>query len=889
MSSILTILRNIFVYSYKYAQNIAKTILICLISVAMWLPMCITTYTAQAAETNATGTNSHESASNTSTNTASNTANNTSKKSGNANNSANSGNSNGNGTSANSGNPSANGSNNLDSNSLQRYINSSQLDNGAGNGAGNGLGNGAGNGFGAGAGSPLGLGLVNGLGNSSLLGNSLRNSLGNGAGSSYSGNGSASPFGSSSGLASLYGSQSRSSLFERAVEEERAKAQNRGAKNYSARESYEVYHPGCNKDYALGACITTDGDGAGLRATNGHDLDVNSLGYNLDSGDQFIGAATRPRGHYENGPVPEDPSGTDHYGATYFTPYPKGTFIMGRFRNMAFNHKGSGVDRMNLPIDDTADFVFVKRTPKLSGGGFVWDIIFNAGGRTQGAGAAFNYFTIPKGQILDKGSEGGRQYIQRVLYSGREETALYKQNQYKKNHGGNLGNYKPPRETCSFSWDNPNGLCSKEVKSSDFAPGDDLTAAWGKMKGDNDSQNGNYSRLLPSAMTTTDLNSKDFGKCRDGGQGLDCIKSSSYAALDEGDLRVVPKVEGSYNRGYSPAYVALVQNLYWSIKSDTQRVFGFVNNIKSGEIAYTYKIHFTTTTATNKNDSYCAANEGDGTGCENFSFFYAAGSYFGHRDMSSGFYGANDPFGMTKAGKYSMTNFGRDANLYMYTVMHQQWYGAPRIMDIQAPRYHFLKGTGLGPYNSDSGNYLEHRNISFSSVLLGIVNQPLGSSHLMQEGQDIRLLPDYYSPNNGYARGNQWFRNPGMNDHNTKDSEPGRHKLELRYNDRTYHMSETQDLWYRIITQADVFKPLQTEEYDENNKTPKYYSYDQPLPNPLIIDDRDNNAGFVNFVGKRSDLYRQVMAFDPNLFPPVNKDDYGTRNRYGSIKAEEGR
>lgn len=313
-----------------------------------------------------------------------------------------------------------------------------------------------------------------------------------------------------------------------------------------------------------------------------------------------------------------------------------------------------------------------------------------------------------------------------------------------------------------------------------------------------------------------------------------------------------------------------------------------MNNIKSGEIAYTYKIHFTTTTSTNKNDSYCSRNNvGDGTGCENFSFFYAAGSYYGKR-KSRGFYGATDPFGVTKASKYSMTNFGRDANYYMYTVMHQQWYGAPRIIDIQAPRYHFLKGTGLGPYNSDIGNYLEHRHISFSSVLLGIVNKPLGSSTLMNENQDIRLLPDYYSPNNGYARGNQWFRNPGVNDHNTKDSEPGRHKLELRYNDRTYHMSETQDLWYRVITQADVFKPLQTEEYDENNKTPKYYSYDQPLPNPLIIDDRDNNAGFVNFVGKRSDLYKQVMAFDPNLFPPVNQDEYGSRNRYGSIKQKKG-
>lgn len=805
-----------------------KTVLVCAISVAMWLPVCLTAETAVAAD----GANS-------SSETSANTANEASNKAANkpsANTSVNTSASPDSDSGSESVSNSANSANSTASASYQSFSSSSY--------------------------ASSDLSSLQSFGNHRVFVNESN------------------PFAQDLSFASAdsnYASQNMSPL-ERAAKEAQAQAQNRDAKNYTARESYEVYRPGCNKDYALGACITTDGDGAGLRATNGHDLDVNSLGYNLESGDQFASAATRPRGHYENGPVPEDPSGTDHYGATYFTPYPKGTFIMGRLRNMAFNYKGSGVDRINLPIDDTADFVFVKRTPKLSGGGFVWDVIFNAGGRTQGAGAALDYFTIPKGQILDKGSEGGRQYIQRVLYSGREATALYKKKQ---------GNNNPPRETCSFSWDNPNGLCSIKTDGNDFDTGDDLVAAWNKMRGTDDSKNGNYSRILPDAVTTEDLGSTEaIGWCRDG-TGLDCIRSSSYGALDEGDLRVVPKVEGSYSRGYSPAYVALVQNLYRSIKDDTQRVFSFVNNIKPGEIAYTYKIHFTTTTSTNKNDAYCTANKGDGTGCENFSFFYAAGSYYGKR-QSKGFYGATDPFGVTKASKYSMTNFGRDANLYMYTVMHQQWYGAPRIMDIQAPRYHFLKGTGLGPYNSDSGNYLRNRLISFSSVLLGIVNQPLGSSSLMNESEDIRLLPDYYSPNNGYARGNQWFRNPGMNDHNTKDLTPGRHKLELRYNDRTYHMSETQDLWYRVITQADVFKPLQTEEYDENNKTPKYYSYDQPLPNPLIIDDRDNNAGFVNFVGKRSDLYKQVMAFDPNLFPPVNKDEYGTRHRYGSIKQKKG-
>lgn len=415
-------------FSSSFATAL-KTVLVCSLSVAMLLPICITAETAVALDS------------------ANNSANNSTKSDPKSD------------SNSNSNNPDSNPdlSASSQSSALQSFDNSQgSVDSG------------------------------------NLLSRSFNPSAGSGAGVPF-----ASPFASQfdSPFGSPFGSQPKS-LFERAAEEERAKAQNRDAKNYSARESYEVYRPGCNKDYALGACITTDGDGAGLRATNGHDLDVNSLGYNLESSDQFASAATRPRGHYENGSVPEDPSGTDHYGATYFTPYPKGTFIMGRLRNMAFNYKGSGVDRINLPIDDTADFVFVKRTPKLSGGGFVWDIIFNAGGRTQGAGAALDYFTIPKGQILDKGSEGGRQYIQRVLYSGREATALYKKNQ---------GNNNPPRETCSFSWDNPNGLCSIKTDGNDFDSGDDLVAAWNKMRGTDDSKNGNYSRILPDAGITETL------------------------------------------------------------------------------------------------------------------------------------------------------------------------------------------------------------------------------------------------------------------------------------------------------------------------------------------------------------------------------------------------
>lgn len=652
-----------------------------------------------------------------------------------------------------------------------------------------------------------------------------------------------------------------SSPLERAAKEAQAQAQNREAQERSGeRDSYEVYHPGCGKDYARGECFTVEGDGAGARATNGHDLDVNAKGYMHNSG-TVNGAVDYPRGHYENGPVPEDPSGTNHFGKTYFTPYPRGTYIMKRLRDMTISPQGNGMDVYKLPLDDVADFVFVKRTPKLSGGGFVWDIIFNMGGRTQGAADALNYFTVPKGQTLDKGSEGGRQYIQRVLYTGREETAMYKK---EVKHIAN-----PPRETCSFSWDNPNGLCSKEVKSSDFAPGDDLTAAWDKMSGSDDSQNGNYSRLLPQSISSDDLNSdKVIGSCRDG-SGLVCISSSSYAAPDDGVHKIAPKTEGSYGRGYSPAYMAIVKNLYKSIETDTQRVFSFVNEVhkESGdyEVPYTYKIHFTTSTQ---------------PGHENDSFFYAAGSYYGRRNNTA-FYGRTDPFGNNS--KYSLISFGRNRGKYMYTTMYQQWYGAPRIMDVQAPRWHFLKGTGLGPYNSNNGNYLSNYGITFSSVLLNLVNKPLYDSPAIQVNDNIRLLPDYYSPNNGYARGNQWFRTPGVGDHNTVDSTPGRHKLQLKYSNDYYRISETQDLWYRIITQTDVFKPLQTEEWidDKTSPTaPKYYNYDKPLPNPKT---------FVQFVKNRAHLYKQVMAFDPNLFLPVNTNMYGTNIKYGSVRQDSGK
>ena len=836
MSSIWTITRDAFAFISKRAQSIAKTILICVISVAMWLPMCIAPSTAIASETVVSKANDSK-------------------------------------TSASSSSDSSDSSaSSDDSNAVSNALRSLQL-----------------------AASNLSANSNNPFTKASSVNKFVKDSFGSNL---FNLKNTSNPFNAISRLSNLD-----------------AQSQNRAAQNRSDdRDSYPPYTPGCNKDYALGECFTTKGDGAGLRATNGHDLDVNGLGYRQG------GPYERNRGYYKNGPVPEDPSGSNHYAETYFTPYPKGTYIVKRLRNLAYDDAGRGIDTNKTPLDDVADFVFVKRTPKASGGGFVWDVIFNAGGRTHGAADALNYFTVPENQILDKGSEGGRQYIQRVLYTGRERSALY----LKKKHNEDLKNqkkpedpsYVPPRETCSFSWDNPNGLCSIETTGGDVLPSETIEDAWIKS---NDQIRGNngYSHIVNTPQIGEGGNQKEnyekngnfIGTCNDG-YALDCMHSTNYAFPSGGDHQLAPKLEGAYSRGYSPAYVKLIDNLYKAIRGTKKtKIFLFTNKLKNGDlIPYTYKIHFTTTTA---------------RGHENDSFFYGAGSYFGATSPSLT-YGKTDPFGAWSS-IYSLKAAGRFSKSYRYTSLYEQWYGVPRIMDVQSPRLHFLKGTGLGPFgpglNKDgefpldgdddpstygnngkyisrygicldsSGKVNENCKMEISSMLLEdengnpLINRALASSPGIQETKDIRLLPDFYSPNNNYARGNQWFRYPGVDDHNTKDSTPGRHKLQLKYRNDYYQISETQDLWYRIITQADVFKPLQTEEWNKDDKTPTYYSYDKPLPNPIVLNSGSENKGFVNFENNKGRLYDQVKSFDPNLYTDVlNSDLMGNQFKYGSVK-----
>ena len=838
----------------RVLKTVLKTVLVCAISVAMWLPVCLTAETAVAADgANNSSTSSESAKSSADSNKSDNNSDNNSTNPSNT-------------PSTNpSGNPSPDADTRLSA--FQSFPNSNTFV------------------------TPENPFKEFG----SNLGSSLLSQYGSQYGSAYKNN----------------------SPLELAANDY-AKAQNREAQNRSDdRDSYPPYTPGCNKDYALGECFTTKGDGAGLRATNGHDLDVNGIGYRQG------GPYERNRGYYKNGPVPEDPSGSNHYAETYFTPYPKGTYIVKRLRNLAYDDAGRGIDTNKTPLDDVADFVFVKRTPKLSGGGFVWDVIFNAGGRTHGAADALNYFTVPENQILDKGSEGGRQYIQRVLYTGRERSALY----LKKKHNEDLKNqkkpedpnYVPPRETCSFSWDNPNGLCSIEVTGGDVLPGHTIADAW---IGSNDHIRGNngYSHIVNTPQIGEGGNQEEnynrhnrnfIGTCNDG-YALDCMHSTNYGFPSVGDHQLAPKLDGAYSRGFSPAYVKLVDNLYKAIRGTNKtKIFTFTNKLKNGDlIPYTYKIHFTTTTA---------------RGHENDSFFYGAGSYFGANSPSLTF-GKTDPYVEAFSNSiYSLKAAGRFSKSYRYTSLYEQWYGVPRIMDVQSPRLHFLKGTGLGPFgpglNKDgefpldgdddpstygnngkyisrygicldsSGKVNENCKMEISSMLLEdengnpLINRALASSPGIQETKDIRLLPDFYSPNNNYARGNQWFRYPGVDDHNTKDSTPGRHNLQLKYHNDYYQISETQDLWYRIITQADVFKPLQTEEWNKDDKTPTYYSYDKPLPNPIVLNSGSENKGFVNFENNKGRLYSQVKAFDPNLYTDVlNSDLMGNQFKYGSVK-----
>lgn len=611
-------------------------------------------------------------------------------------------------------------------------------------------------------------------------------------------------------------------------------------------ENYSEYIPGCNKDYARSECFTATGDGAGARATNGHDLDISNTGY------QQFGAYTKPRGYYQGKQAEE------LHANAYATAYPNGTYLMKRLRNLAFDSSGNGLDDVSAPLDDVHDFVYMTRKPKPSGAGFIWDVFFNMGGRTHGAANALNYFTVPLHQILDHGSEGGSQFIERMLYQGIEggkQAIVYK-------HGPNKGKQRYDYENkpmftkgyCRASWDNPNALCD--------AAGSDVRKF--KQPEDSETLEDLWMRLndglLPQALVGLggrgDLaNGNAIGSCSNA-VGFDCMHSKDYGFPDSAVHKIGPRVPGSKTKGFGKSYVHLIDGMHMAIRNDTQKIFTFVNKLSNtSNIPYKYHIHFTTTTE---------------QGHENDNFYYAAGSYYGNR-TAEGSYGLPDPYGYSENSRYSLKNAGRQDEAYRYSTLYQQWYGVPRILDVQTPPWQFVKGTGLGPYDSDDGRYLQKYGVKFSSILLGLVNEQLKNAPTVNAQQDITILPKNYSPANQYIRGNQWWRNPGKDNHNTADSvvnprqsnKGTQYKLTLLYKNNQFGLSAKIPVRYRIIQQNKLFWPLQTQEVNEK----QYRRLDETLPNPQT---------FIHFEDVKSKLYRQVKSLNPNLFLPTNEYQYGS-------------
>lgn len=643
---------------------------------------------------------------------------------------------------------------------------------------------------------------------------------------------------------------------ERSAREYRAQV---GMANSAALEEYRA---GCNWRYARGECITKKGDGAGSRATNGHFLDVINQGYRQPIAEdddttknyKNFSAYAYPRGYH---PDSDDETvrqqASEYHSGVYAVPYPDGTYLMKRLRNLAFDDGGNGIDVADAPLDDVADFVFMKRNPKLDGSGFVWDVYFNMGGRTHGAANALNYFTIPKNQILDRGSKNGYQYVRRTRYVGVEGLPHTK---YKKHSG------KPSiflsNDKCRPNADNPDHLCPADgpgVTDGITTKDVDGTLAedWTKLDILSQAQVGDGSAI---------------GSCSEG-SGFACMHSKDYGFPDAVVHKTAPQVPASKTKGFSAGYVHLIDNMHKVIAYDTQQIFTFVNTLSSVEhMPYSYQIHFTTSTA---------------PGHENDDFYYAAGSYYGIRSKEEaqkvGSYNLPDPYDTTGLPgdhtlAYSLKNGGRIGEGYRYSTLYQQWYGVPRVLGVQTPPWQFPKGTGMGPLSSNDGELLAKQGVKFSSMLLGLVNEPLNAETLVNPKDNIGLEPDYNTATNQYARGNQWYRTPTAQQHNTKDTMQNPNdtrvkKMDLIYDNGKIHTKSS--VLYRVVEQNKIFLPKLTEERNDT----KYYKADEQLPDA---------KNFIHFEDVKQKVYDQAKALVPNLFLPSGKDSKGNRVQYGSVK-----
>ena len=618
-----------------------------------------------------------------------------------------------------------------------------------------------------------------------------------------------------------------------------ASAQDSSAQNISLRDSVKPsyrssnndsrfgnkreFRPGCYADKARTECFTAPGDLQGHRASSGHDYDMD-----VQNAWHITSRWNVPKGNYENN--------------NNFTPYPKGTYLMrsmdglihGTYNGSWVGAKGQSPN--TLPVDEVHDYVFMRKEPKPDGSGYIWDVLFNMGARIHGAADAWNYFTVPDTQKLDV---------------SKKDPVTGEYNQYIRRYQFNDKSIKG----CKADWVNPNGFCAN-VETRSISDGQTLENEWSSFakrdKGfflGRDSYTGVYKG---GAQTRSNIN---FASCS-GEYGFDCVNSTRWGALNDFQRTNGPQIPNFDVPGINNAYALLINNLKNSVRDRSSLIFAFYNNVYSNtRIPYGYHIHFTTSNVTNS---------------ENKNPFYGAGSYFGNR-YNSGQASPADP--------YNKTNLNV-RGIRRYRMLNNQWYGVSNIIDMFMTKYSFLRGTGTGPFNSDNGQELAKNGLRVRSLLLNPIEQKVCSEYHntdcptdsnIHARTELSITPAI-GKNGGNKRGNLWWRNnQGLDKVNTEDSAFGDQSANLEYFNNKLQMGQSVPVPYQIIGQSDVFKPLETQEW-QPNQVDKYYSTSKEF----------KAFDFVNFPDKKSIIYKQAKARFPRLWmPDPNKKDYGSvKNNY---------
>ncbi len=776
MRSIWTVLLSVIVWIGRLAQQATKAALIFLISVAMWLPMCLTANTAVAAESNTAETVA---------------------SSGNA------------GKKADAGKAAGKSG---DKPKSDAKTNAKSADNSNVNAAADNAN------ISAPSQTPV---FVDGQSNAFAkmqMQNGVNNNFSNRA---AKGDGAVKGLIDSAMMSAVEGMASQSVADGAFVNTDRASSGNRSSNNNrdSNRNSKMEFRPGCYRQYSRSECITDDGDKMGHRASHGADMERGDYPWST-----VYSNFASPQGIYTE----NDPN---------FTPYPRGTYLQKRLRNLPYDAGNSGVDPLAFnQLDDVHDYIFMKRTPKRDGNGYIWDVLVNMGARIHGAAKALTYFVVPKDQKLDASNGQYDQYVERLHFDAT-------------------------KRTCGKNWVNPNGFCTDEgTVKTPLSDGETLDKAWTRI--------GNLETIESvgvfegGTQSRRDDKNRKLGSCES--YGFDCYHSTNYGFPSDGEHKGGTRLPPDGSQRFNDTYVKLIDNLFFELRGPDEepraKIFALRNQFDEQKSPYSYHIHYTTS----DNGQYGKLS----------TSYYGAGTYYGNtwHGLATR-YGQNDPYRQNK--KYSLANWrlGKGHTKYEYTTLYQQWYGIPNLVDMRVPHFQFLRGTHLGPLTSNNGQLLaETNNIGVASLLFrpsrqrvcGGANEDQCKGTVWAKGQ-ISLSPKYNSADNKYARGNRWWRTPlDPNTHiNTQDSSFGPHQMTVKYWNDKLQMGSSMPFKYDIIGQADVFRPLQTKEWQDNAK---YRSQKDKLNNPL---------DYVQYLDKKGDVYEFAHDLNPRLYWP---DSHSGRN-----------